>query len=328
MGGNALKSIILRRVDRSEMNTLLPEIQGKLLTYFSKVEPLKFYHNKPDFGDLDLMVPAEEMGMDLNSFLKSLGAQEIYKNDHTISFDYQLFQVDLIGTPLHNWETTRFYFSYNDLFNLVGRLAHKFGLKLGHEGLHYPVREESGNLVKRIEISKDPEKILQFLGLDYGRYQQGFDEVTDIFQYVISSPYFNYKIFDYDQLNHTNRTRNRKRKNYAGFLEYLELNRVEGEYQFSKDKDVYLEMIDQFFPTSNFLKELNQIRQEFQRRRELSIKFNGELVMELTGLRGKELGEFIFEFKKIRSNWYEYLEKTPDFIIQSDILNFNQKSGN
>jgi hypothetical protein len=323
MGGSALKSIILRRVDRQEFNILLPEIQEKLLTYFSKVEPLKFYHNKLDFGDLDLMVPSEEFKPDLNEFLKSLGANEIYKNDHTISFDYKLFQIDLIGTPKHNWETTAFYYSYNDINNLNGRIAHKFGLKFGHEGLHYPVREESGNLVSRIEISKDPEQIYKFLGLDYERYLKGFDEVSDIFDYVISSPYFNYKIFDYDQLNHTNRTRNRKRKNYAGFLEYLELNMIDKEYQFSKDKDVYLERIDQFFPNSNFLTTLNDIRKEFQRRRDLSEKFNGELVMGLTGLKGKELGEFIFKFKEDK-DWFKYLEETSDILIQNDILNFKK----
>jgi len=325
MGGNALKSITLRRVDRQEMDVLLPEIQGKLLSYFSKVEPLKFYHNKSDFGDLDFLVPAEEMRMDLKDFIKSLGANEIYKNDSTISFDYQLFQIDLIGTPQHNWITTSFYFSYNDLNNLNGRIAHKFGLKFGHEGLHYPIREESGNLVNRIEISKDPKMIYEFLGLDYNRYLEGFDEVEDIFDFVISSPYFNYKIFDYDQLNHTNRTRNRKRKNYAGFLDYLEANLIDKEYQFHPDKDVYLEKINQFFPAANLLVQLDQIRQEFQKRRELATKFNGELVMELTGLKDKELGQFIFQFKNEKEDWFKYLEETPLFIIQSDILNFIYK---
>lgn len=325
MGGNALKSVTLRRVDREEMDVLLPLLKEKLLTYFSKVEPLKFYHNKMDFGDLDLIVPLEECKSDLRQFILSLGAKEIYKNDTTYSFDYKNFQIDLIGTPQKNWVTAQFYFSYNDLNNLVGRIAHKFGLKFGHEGLHYPIREESGDLVHRIEISKDPKKIYEFLGLDYNRYLKGFNEVNEIFDFVVSSPYFNYKIFDYDQLNHTNRTRNRKRKNYAGFLEYLEINNIKKEYYFEENKDIYLSKIDEFFPESSLLSTLDRVREEFKKRKDLSNKFNGEIIMNLIGLKGKELGQFIDKFKKSKENWFQYLENTPEFIIQSDILNFEKR---
>ena len=107
-------------------------------------------------------------------------------------------------------------------------------------------------------------------------------------------------------------------------MEYLELNGVNKEYQFSKDKDDYLEKIDQFFPEASFLKKLNEIRNEFQRRRLLSEKFNGEMVMKITGLEGKDLGIFLNNFKSSKSNWYEYLENTPVYMIQSDVLNFGK----
>lgn len=327
MGGNAL-SIETIRLNKDEFESFSKEVVEKLLTKFSYASPLKYYKNKQDFGDLDIIMDLSERKSNIKEILIELfNTSEIYTNDNMYSIEYKKFQVDLIFKSKENIECAEFFFSYNDLNLFIGRVAHKFGLKFGHEGLHYPVREESGNLVNRIEISKDPEKIYQFLGYDYDQYLKGFDEVEDIFRFVTSSPYFNYKIFDYDQLNHANRTRNRKRKNYAGFLEYLEVNQIDIEYPFDSNKSVYLEKIDQFFPAANFLTTLNSVREDFLKRRELATKFNGELVMELTGLKGKELGEFIFNFKKIRPDWLQYLEDTPIFIIQSDILNFNKKSG-
>ena len=41
------------------------------------------------------------------------------------------FQIDFIKVGEENWETSKNYFSYNDLGNLMGRLAQRLGVKYG-----------------------------------------------------------------------------------------------------------------------------------------------------------------------------------------------------
>jgi len=320
MGGNAIKSIELRRLTRAEFEPYMKDVLLKLSTKFSYASPLRYYKNKPSFGDLDIIMNMNDDKGNVREILVELfNTREIYKNDHTYSFEYQEFQVDLIFTTPEHIKTAEFFFAYNDINNLVGRIAHKFNLKFGNEGLHYVVRDHHGSLHKRILISKDERKIYDFLGYSYDNFLQGFDEVEDIFKFVISTKYFNRDIFNYENLNHQNRTRNRKRANYAGFLKYLDDSNNQQFYPFEKDKDVYLNMIDEYFPESNFLKIFVKMRLEFIKQKELNSKFKGEMIMEITNLQGKELGKFIESFKKDKLDFQGYLENSTEEKILKDI---------
>ena len=90
----------------------------------------------------------------------------------------------------------------------------KFNLKYGQNGLF--VRIWSGiNYSNKndILVSKNYPKIFEFLGLDYQRWLEGFDEIEDIFEFVTTSHLFDPKEYQLNRLNKTNRDRNLKRKN-------------------------------------------------------------------------------------------------------------------
>jgi hypothetical protein len=323
MGGSAIKTVSIKRLPKEEFEPYTRDVVSKLLTKFSYASPLRYYHNKPDFGDLDIVMNlSEDKSRDdtTATIIELFNSREIHKNGNTYSFEYKKFQVDLIFTKDEDIQSTEFYFSYNDLNNLVGRIAHKFDLKFGFDGLNFVIRDHHGSLFKRILISKDERKIYEFLGLSYGKFLQGFDEVSDIFDFVISSPYFDSEIFNYENLNHQNRTRNKKRKNYAGFLEYLQKHNICKSYPFEKDKSKYIQVIDTYFPEAQLIKRLDEIQTEFQYQRSLREKFNGDLVMKLTGLHGKDLGKFIYNFKKQYHDFQEYIETKPKEEIMSDII--------
>ncbi|GAF99140.1 unnamed protein product, partial [marine sediment metagenome] len=163
---------------------------------------------------------------------------------------------------------------------------------------------------------------------DYEKYLEGFDEVEDIFQYVIDSKYFNPKIFEYEQLNHQNRTRNKKRKNYELFLQYVKDNPkgknityaaadgtgtptevfMKEKYVFPKSYklhneewkeipmiDRYVEKAEKFFGVE-IRSEIDSWKERVDQEKRASGIFNGNVVMEHFPLRGKELGAAMKNF--------------------------------
>lgn len=59
---------------------------------------------------------------------------------------------------------------------------------------------------------------------------------------------------------------------------------------------VCMDRLETAFP--DFAKELEEVQKEMELRRQASEKFNGIIVREITGLEGRELGQFMQDFVK------------------------------
>lgn len=309
MGGNAISQTQRLNWDEYERyeQELIALLGGFLKTPFA---PLQFYSDKESFGDIDFVVaqPKPDRG-DLELFFQQIGSREQYFNGDMLSFEYKNFQVDLNFVAPENYATALFYFAYNDLNNLIGRIAHKFGLKFGFDGLCYQIRTESGYRAKKITLCKDPAAIYAFLGYDYSRFLQGFKNREAIFEFVASSRYFNAAIFELDELNHINRTRNKKRQTYQLFLQWL-TGKTFNEFRFEEDKSIYLIRIHNHFyaPDSpsqeipgsgvNLLGELAVYAEEHRKHEFAKALFNGGQLMKTYGLSGSALGKVIADFKQ------------------------------
>ncbi|PIQ23222.1 hypothetical protein COW36_19005 [bacterium (Candidatus Blackallbacteria) CG17_big_fil_post_rev_8_21_14_2_50_48_46] len=299
MGGNAFEH--LKRLNAADYKIYAQEVKNRLTPHFKKIREIPYYHQKPDFGDLDLLIekPRPER-RELEKLLIegfALQTQDIFWNKDIVSFKYENFQTDLIFVAPEHFATAQFYFAYNDLNNLVGRIAHKFGVKFGWDGLTYQIRTESGHRAQKLQLSTQPAEIYAFLGYDYQRWQKGFENLAEIFEFVCTTPYFNPEIFAYEALNHQNRTRNKKRFTYQEFLTWLDQQSFKA-YRFEEDKSVYLIRLHNAFPQADLLGQLKAYAQEqagFEAQRE---KFNGERVMAWTGLNGQDLGLSIAGFRK------------------------------
>lgn len=293
MGGNAIKNA--SRITKSEYDrvcNILTDTLGRF--YYVAIPPS--YSNKESFGDIDIVV--ENNDLDINYILPLLNPTEIQKNSNVISFGYKylnkIIQVDLIFVQHKEFETSLNYLSYNDLFNLLGRLARRVGLKLGHKGLEYIVRDKENNdrILGELLITSKLTEICQILDLDYNTYIAGFENKSDIFNFVIKSKYFDSYCFKLENLNHINRMRNKKRQIYTDFLEYVKDIPEKDE---KIDRDLFvMNLLSEYHLTEDYYK----IIMDEIKRRELALKFNGELVMKLTGLQGKELGAFMSAFKE------------------------------
>lgn len=320
MGGNALKNTVTRRYDAAEYQAMVPAVRTRLYDIINVwcAEDIKTYRNKPSFGDMDILyITFDGKPLDVDAVNKAFSPNETVRNTNVISFNYQELQVDLIHTTDEFYEYGKRYFQYSDMGNLIGRIAHQFGLKHGHAGLRYPIRE-ADQVFAEIQISLDHNKTLEFLDLDAEHYEyKGFDELEDIFKFVTASKYFNPEFYKLENLNAVGRIRDRKRSTYNSFLQYCD--GLSGDFWKPEDDNMkYLDHIFDFFPEAwpNYQTTLNEVAAL----RYVRTKFNGTLVSELTGLTEKMLGMFM---KHLRSQfWFkqEVLIHQPQSMINEKIL--------
>lgn len=335
MGGKLLSHYNLpeKRLDPYEYFQLAKEISQILDQNNIKNTLIPSYNLKSSYGDADFLIDFDKK-QGFRTWIYSLFRTFfIHHNTDVISFEQKGFQIDFIFTKEENWETSLNYYKYSDLGNLIGRAAHSMGLKYGHRGLEFPIRQKlfdesiensSDHVIKVVNLSKNPAEILEFLGYSWERYSQGFDTLNDIFLYAASTPYFNSYNFQLENLNHQNRIRNVKRTTFMGFVAWLEKHpEVDKQFHFG-DKKSWIEIIDKKWP---IVDEIEKCRREFLQHRESAAKLNGNLLMDwIPGLKGKELGKVLAGFREHRKvfsdarTFEDYLCTYSAGQIKSDFL--------
>ncbi len=330
MGG---KLFGLGRIERAEYLV----IEKKVIEYLDKKLPLayripRYYAAKADFGDMDVIVSAEQVGKDWHwlkqEIAKDLGLENQQQKSvsNLFSTAYQNFQVDFFNVPAIHLESTYNYLSFNDLGNLIGRICKKFNLKYGEQGLLYVYRREDGNYHKDLPITTDFRRICAFLGLKYEVWESGFDKLEDIFQWAIESPYFS--VVPYLEAKSIEK-RAKNRPTIARFLDYLESHNITKTCHFEGDKQSYLPHILSFFAESDLAYQIAKEQAQEARASALQTKFNGQYLMTLLpALNGRALGAFIVDFKALFSNteaFEAYILDTPQEIIAQRIVDFYSK---
>ncbi len=326
MGGNALKNCTTRRYLKSEYFILEAEVLGILRSLLPnrKIKPILAYGSKDSFGDMDILLESDHLHLSLETMIQNhFQSKEIYKNSNVYSFEYQAFQIDLICMSSLHFDTAYAYYAYNDLGNLLGRIAHKMGFSLGHEGLKIYYKEDNYQFAELI-VSQDFEKILRFLGYDPSCYFKGFQTLEEIFSFVSTSPYFNADIFLLENRNHISRTRDRKRKSYQGFLQWLQETPQINAYPWENLKEIGGRRDHQIFIQKAF-----EVFEDFESKHKATLMafeiwqksrqlLNGDLVSEWTGLKDKELGQMMKVLREkgeqFQPNLMSWLVEHPDEI--------------
>ncbi|QTH80438.1 hypothetical protein PA10_00240 [Pseudomonas phage pPa_SNUABM_DT01] len=312
MGGNALAPFGARRVDAKTAKAVTRKMFDVMSAIAVKhglvlnMHLIPAYRTKPDFGDLDFVVDSRFMqGIDRTTLLAELkehfNADIPFNNGGTVlSVGVPLeeggcLQVDLIWTAEENINTSLAYFAWNDLGNLMGRIAHKFGLKYGHDGLWIVLRDGTYEFGK-ILITRDTAEALTFMGYDPVRWLEGFETRDDIYRFTASTRFFNKAIFELDNRNHTARVREKKRPVYMEFLEWVKNPPFElAEYEFPADKSLNLPRLFEVFPHVKPIYEKEWAKLEEQKY--LKTRFNASLVKEITGREDRALGDYMKHFK-------------------------------
>jgi hypothetical protein len=326
MGGTALKHLGFesRRISKEEYFEIVSEIRKIGRKHFTAFYDILHYTSKPDHGDIDfvgLYVPPLGESVDIKGIFN---ANFYSQNSCVHSFDYKGVQIDLAIQESLDAFTYYYLFScFSPIGNVLGRMVEQKGLKWGIDGLTYPIKlsdfEQLGNI--KLDI-RGPyctfEKLLEFAGLDnnfgdcFERFKGTFETQEDIFKWLSKSNLFNKDIFAFENLNHVNRKRDRVRKDYHNWLEYIKdkPNKFVG----NKDKTVYIEEISNCF-NRDINKEAEVLISRHSYKKFLKEKFNGKMVSEWTGLQGEELGKAIKAYKDSIQDFDNFIQlKTPENI--------------
>ena len=332
MGGNALKNIETRRIDSTEYVQFLDNVRFRVERLFGKTSfhEIPYYRYKETFGDMDFVLETDDPNWVttlLNGFGLLKDKDKWHKNGNVLSFEFDGFQIDSIHTPSKYVQSSVDYFSYNDLGNLLGRISHKLGVKLGHKGLSLIVRPSDTNthVLSEIELSTNYRDIFDILEIDSNLFENGFDSLEEIFNFVRSSKFYNPEIFLLANRNHTSRIRDRKRNSYNKFLQYIEhdLQSDKKFFQFESIREhggynlrepYYSEIIVPKYP---FVVDMVQkVVDDFNVNQDFKNIFNGTLMRNLTGLSGKSLGALMSRYKYSVEEKKYWVENPDSFVWQ------------
>jgi len=314
MGGNALALAVVngnpepvgvesKRLHKKDFDSLTAKVVKVLNVAIEKANSMgahivdaphevKAYRQKETFGDLDLLVDGE-----LFSFVPYEEVMEMLRVEfnHTGPLPYKpkdkkdmvmsiglpsdekdvYFQLDLIASERDYYKFHSSYLNWNDLGNLVGVVASSNGfLKYGHDGLRYLFRD-GDNLFESVVLTNDWDEALEFFGYSQERYYAGFDNLLEIYEYAASSRYFSPSLYAFENRNHTQRTRDRKRPTYNGFLNWIEEQDALGYFKDKKpmDSDKWKERVYEFFPS--FAQTEKDTWAKLERRKVFKEYFNG-----------------------------------------------------
>jgi hypothetical protein len=335
MGGNALKYETVR-LSKSDYVKMADECTLKLKSLYpdNHIQAIESYRSKETFGDLDILI--ESTGFDPFKAADILSAVQVVRNGpvtsiglrinpNIVSNEKNVFQVDFIAIDKESFDYAKNYFAHNDQGNLVGRLFHATGLAHRHDGLYHYFRDGDYKF-KETLLTKDYEKALEFMGYDSDKFKRGFDTLDDMFKFVGSSKFFNKSIFLLENRNAQSRVRDAKRPSYTAFLKWCEITNPLPDYTYPKDKNMWHDRIDNFFP--GFHDKYNQAKVELEKLREVKNKFNGDIVSQWTGFSGKELGQIMASWKKSfesSQSMHTYILNNGQEILKNKVVEITSK---
>lgn len=289
----------------------------------------RYYDNKESFGDLDVLVSTAALEDRSWAQLKAelvqdLGIQRHESKKRLFSTVYQDFQVDFFLISDEDFLSTYHFMSFNDLGNIVGRMVRRLGLKYGSDGLSYVFRRSDGSYRRDRVISRDPERIFAFLGLDPQRWLEGFADLEEIFAWAITSPCFS--VTPYRDPGRTIRRRARQRHTMSRFVDWLDAHDVQQVFE-PGDRGSLLSRIDAAFPEAGLLEWIAAEQQAEARALRLRARFSGTLVRAwIPELQGKELGRFIKAFRAAHSD-EALLAMEPDGVRQAVLACWADQQG-
>lgn len=218
---------------------LCAKYQCILETLFQRVVIPRDAPAKKDFGDIDYLVEGLRPPNNTNDIWEVVrralkadahllrGGSASYAVPHPETVGAHV-QVDLElsvgdGTPesAELFEWTRFMKGDSDLLQIIGVTHRPLGLTCTDQGLHVRVPEVEPYHKRKASLflTRDPEKAMEFYGLDVAKYWAGFADMDDLFDWACGGRFFSSEMFDGRVEKHNDRARQGKRPMYRKFVE-------------------------------------------------------------------------------------------------------------
>ncbi|KAF2109407.1 hypothetical protein BDV96DRAFT_585534 [Lophiotrema nucula] len=204
---------------------------AELAKLFHRVAVPRDAPEKQDFGDIDFLVEGPRTNFSIGERIRQEISAVAYKKEASHHYavvypgmtdSYVQVDVEVVsGEEIFEW--TNFMKSDSDLHQIIGILHRSLGLVCTDKGLHLRVQEiQTYNDAKsRLFLTRDPDAMMRFYGLDSEKYHEGFATEAELFDWIRGGRFFSYDIFRgrVDKANDPQRVQ--KRPMYNRFVERL-----------------------------------------------------------------------------------------------------------
>jgi hypothetical protein len=157
--------------------------------------------SKPDSGN-EILGTAKEttgFGVTADASTNSVESSESSAGPRTITCPCKAIPEKYIQADINIMPTAAyfhwhiFFQAHGDLWNMLGGIIRRFGLTVSSKGLSVRIAEvEKHNKEQaRVLATSDPDTVLDYMGLDKGRYWQPFNSWEEILEYVASCRFHN-----------------------------------------------------------------------------------------------------------------------------------------
>lgn len=232
---------------------------------------------------------------------------ESYKsigNAHVVKFADDFKMVIIYATDEEHFKWLYGYHSFS-VSIILGKILKRAGLKYSEDGLRYveyDLRENHRSEVGDIVITRNFKDVLEILELDVEEFDRGFNNVTELFSFLVKTPYLNVRKF-------VDLEKEAKAFILQKFQEYLILNKLEDRPY----EAISFDRIKEVFAHVDFDTEIAKLVEKAEEKKRLIDKFNGRVIMDLIpGFETKNIGPSIGNFKHSFKNIEEYI----DFLCQ------------
>ncbi|CAN9095029.1 hypothetical protein CC77DRAFT_1029474 [Alternaria alternata] len=237
------------RLPTALYQTLSGHYQRLLETLFERVVVPRDAPAKADHGDIDFLVEGirppntkDRIWSVIQGTLQAdhhlpRGGSSSYAVPHPelpdahVQVDVELSVGNETPESAELFEWTRFMKGDSDLLQIVGVSHRPLGLTCNDRGLHVRIAEiEPYNKKKALLfLTRDPDKMIKFYGMDVAKYWDGFTDEKDLFDWATSGRFFSHRVFEDRIEKHNDRARQAKRPMYQRFVEdYMPLHSDRG----------------------------------------------------------------------------------------------------
>lgn len=210
------------------------------------VIPFVYRHNS--YKHIKIIIPDSYSAMQICMLLDV----DIYKA-HKEFIDVVINDVEItfILTPIDNFNIAFYYYSWDILVTLINVILDGFGLRFDKNGLKYIL---NGSYL----LSTNINEIIEFIGLDFNVYKNGFFTLENEINYITNSLYFNANMFFNYKIDDRDHFYNEKVIMYEECLKYFEPYKDSFDNFVFDIKDKYLLFIAEYFYESGFINKITE----------------------------------------------------------------------
>jgi len=302
MGGSAFNTknhgFVTSRMTPAQYRALSELVLPLVRLYFCNVAVPPEGPEKLSHGDLDIMV-SKPLNLTPHDALLQLCTNALGNRCKRLNYtagtsniavilEDEIFQVDIHVVEREEiWDIDFWMHSYGDMGMIVSSIIKAWKLRLSASRGLWVEMPQSG---RPFVLSLDINRIGTFLGLDWQRYQEGFNTKTEVFEWI-EGVTINGRQVGVKAKGKLEKRLQDDRPMWIAFWARGEDEAYEPAEE--EQKAVFEQAVDYFGKRAEFEKVLF----EWARDKDAKEKLNARRVMEWTGANGKALGDLMKQLR-------------------------------